>query len=297
MGWHNNYDETMGRNDHKKALVVGSNSFLARALSEQLVAKGHHVTGVYHSNKQHLLATVRQVPYSALDRLESDYDWVFIVAAYIPKKTDEHIEEKLQKTNIDLVVQLIQRFSKARIIFCSSVSVYGPSPGILKETSGLHPTTLYGKSKVTAEERVSESSSYAIVRFSSLFGCRMRPTTFLPLIIKDALSDARIRLFGTGARKQNYIAVVDAAKYLVKAAEAENNGVYLAVSEQSISNLEAAQVVQTLLPNTTIAFAGKDSAPSFFYDNTMTRKTLGIVDHIPFKNAIDILIECLKKEL
>ncbi|MDC7995702.1 NAD-dependent epimerase/dehydratase family protein [Altibacter sp. HG106] len=287
----------MERHGNKKALIIGSNSFLGRELSEQLLAEGHQVTGVYREGTENLEPSMSQVAYTELSHLKTNFDWVFLVAAYIPKKTDKEIKANLQKTNIDLVDQVIKTFSTTRIVFCSSVSVYEASAAVRDEKSALAPATAYGKSKLAGEQMVARCRSYAIVRFSSIFGCRMRPTTFLPRIALQALTEHHITLFGNGTRKQNYIAVADAAKYLIKAAKAENNGVYLAVSEQSVSNLKVAEVIQEALPDTTIKHTGTDTSPSFCYDNAATRKALGIVTHRSFKNAIDTLITCLKNEL
>lgn len=235
-------------------------------------------------------------PIEELEGLEGDYTHVFIISAYVPEKGDYSIEERLQKVNVELVSDILKKFPQAKVIHCSTVSVYGVSPDAITESSSIAPINPYGQSKSDAEDLVALHPNHAIVRFSSIYGPHMRTHTFLPQIIIRALEKGRIVVFGDGSRSQNYIAVEEAVDYLIKAANSEQNGVYLAVGQNSYANKDVAGMIADLIPNVTIAFEGSDPSPSFFYNNAWTRSVLGIDEVYSFQEELKKVIGWLEKK-
>jgi len=47
--------------NNQSILIIGSNSFLGRSLSEKISAKGNYVKGVYHKNKDNLYSKINHV--------------------------------------------------------------------------------------------------------------------------------------------------------------------------------------------------------------------------------------------
>jgi len=98
----------------KKALVIGANSFLGKAIIRRL-HPSTEVSGVYHQNADNLVPEIRNIPVSQLAQLKDEYDVVFIISAYIPGKneSDEQAEKLLQQVNVDLPAQICAQFAKA----------------------------------------------------------------------------------------------------------------------------------------------------------------------------------------
>ena len=279
-----------------KQLIIGSNSFLGRSLSKQLFKSGENVLGVFHKNTNRLFSKIKHQPISELQFLEDDFSTVYIISSYIPKTDDSNIESRLQKVNIDLVTQVQSQFKKAKLVFCSSVSVYGEQENVITEITPLSPISAYGKSKKIGEEIISNHKRYSIVRISSMYGKQMNLITFLPLIIKNAIDKKKITVFGEGKRLQNYIYVNDVTKILIKASKSSKNAVFLAVNKKSYSNLEIVNYVAKNLKNIKIEFTGKDSSKSYIYNNSYTMNELNLKRQKKISKGIKKVVQWMRKE-
>ncbi len=281
----------------KSNLIIGSNSFLGRILSEKLVVKGDLVLGVFNKNTTNLYHKIHHVPITKLEELKDTYDTVYIVSAFVPNSKSINIEDKLYEVNVKLVETICNKFKKAKIVYCSSVSVYKESNDVIKEKSKLEPSSKYGESKLKGEIRVKKHDKYSIVRIASMYGLNMKVETFLPLVIKNAIQKNEIVLYGDGERQQNYIHVSDVANYLIASANYHENGVFLATNSTSISNKKVSELIKSIMKNTRIIFKGLDNSKSYLYDNAFTNKTLNLTAEKKIQQEVKVLIEWMKKEL
>ncbi|WCO02516.1 NAD-dependent epimerase/dehydratase family protein [Psychroserpens ponticola] len=280
-----------------KHLIIGSNSFLGVALSKALHKSNETVLGVFHENKNNLFEEIDHIPITKLKNLNSDFNVVYIISAFVPDSKDKDIKQRLIDVNQELVARICHQFKNAKIVYCSSVSVYGATNGILKEKSDWSPESPYAESKRFGEKIVMKHDKYAIVRISSMYGINMKLSTFLPLVIKSAIKNNQIKLYGDGKREQNYIHVNDVANYLIAASRYSVNATFLAVSPISISNLEVAKTIKKVLKDINIIFEGEDNSKSYFYDNSVTNKKLEIRNRKEFKTEVKSIIEWMKKGL
>lgn len=280
----------------KKHLIIGSNSFLAKALIELLVFNNESVLGVYNKSTNNLSPKTNHIPISELSCLEDNFKTVYVISAFIPRESSLNVEKQLRDVNVKLVDTVCKQFKSAKIVYCSSVSVYKYIDEALHEESAVHPESLYGKSKLEGEHIVKTYPNYAIVRISSIYGKGMHLSTFLPKIIKSALESNQITIFGNGKRLQNYIHVNDVANYLMSAGNCSENNVFLATSKQSYSNIEIAECIQTILTSVQIVFKGEDHSKSFVYDNSRTNTILQTQPERPIKVELKNLIEWMKRE-
>lgn len=282
----------------KSHLIIGSNSFLGVAIAKALQKKNVVVLGVYHNNKNNLNSEIDHIPISSWNVLNDDFDVVYMVSAYVPKYDDtENIDDKLIEVNVNLVKTICDTFKSAKIVYCSSVSVYGNSTEIVSENSTVNPVSAYAKSKFEGEKIVRQQNRYAIVRISSMYGPQMNLSTFLPLIIQNALHAKSITLYGDGSRLQNYIHVDDVANYLVTASDYSENETFLATYSESFSNKAIADCIAGTLKDISIEFKGVDDSNSYLYNNEMTINNLRINCSIDLKKGLNQLIAWMKKEL
>lgn len=275
-----------------KHLVIGSNSFLGVELCKQLVKKEKEVIGGFNKNKENLLKGIKHFPIKDLLLMDFQPDIVYIVSAYVPKNSDINIKERLEKVNVNFVKQICNKYKSSKIVFCSSVSVYRTDGMEKNEKSLLSPETLYGKSKLKGEEIVSLHEKYSIVRISSMHGVLMKSLTILPIMIEKAIFDNEITIYGEGERKQNYISVKDVASILIKSSDLKlDNDNFLAVSKNSISNIELAKIIQQIIPKIKIKFKGIDNSKSYFYNNAYTREKLELGEFSCLEKDIKEILE------
>ncbi|GAA3621308.1 NAD-dependent epimerase/dehydratase family protein [Flavivirga jejuensis] len=279
----------------KSHIIIGSNSFLGSVLSKKIAMLGMDVLGVYHENIDNLYSKIAHIPITKLKDLEDHFDVVYIISAFIPNGTSVNIDNKLKAVNVDLVNDLCKQFKSAKIVFCSSVSVYKHTTKLITEKSVLESQSKYAESKLKGEAIVKQHDKYAIVRISSIYGVHMKVETFVPLVIKNAIIKNTITLFGDGKRKQNYIHVSDVANYLYSAAEYNGNDVFLATSKDELSNFEVVNFIKTYLPDIKINFKGIDNSKSYLYDNSFTNKTLKMLPEKVFKKEVLNCIEWIRK--
>lgn len=276
-------------------LVIGANSFLAKEIILRLY-KNNFVVGVYHEKTNNLVNGITNIKIEELQLLQDNFDVVFYISAYIPKKGEFENNNLLSEVNVELPEVICNKFKKARIIYASSVSVFGDNNGMLCENSALAPVTQYARSKVEGESIIRQHSNYGIIRISSMYGIGMKLDTFIPQIINMAIKNKRIKLFGIGERMQNYIHVSDVAEFFIGSSRQYINNAYLAVGVRSYSNSEIASIISSYLDNVDIKFEGDDFSNSFRYNAQFTYNSLGVIPKININDGISELIKWQQKE-
>ena len=113
-----------------------------------------------------------------------DIDLVIHLAAIVGYPAC-NAQPKLGKDiNYDATKKLVD-LCNVPIIFSSTGSNYGHVTNICSEETPLNPVTLYGKTKVKAEEVIKTNSDFIIYRFSTGFGLSLRPR--FDLLVNDFL--------------------------------------------------------------------------------------------------------------
>jgi UDP-glucose 4-epimerase len=283
------------------ALVVGCNGFLGRHLAARLVSDGYRVDGVVHRSRAEVPPTVRVVSIGVEGaageaKAESFYDVVFALAAIWPTgattEREPSFDERMVATNVRLIDTLHQRFPASRLVLASSVAVYGQAPGVRTERLLSEEPSRYGQTKIAAELLAGAHASFAVLRFTSLCGVGMAPTTFVPRVVRQARGVGRaITLFGDGSRRQDYLVVTDAVELLVRAAQSVENGVFLGARGVSVENRVIAAYVAERVAGCGLCFAGEDSSRSFDYDPRATWDTFGFAPRRTVFEAVDALLQ------
>lgn len=280
-----------------KVLITGINGFLATKFVEKY-KNVYEFYGIYHKslNNVDLDAFSKTVSNQDIQQLSDNFDYVLHLASYIPYKGMDTRAEKFIDTNIQLTIDIVKRFSSARIVFASSVSVYGETRSrTIHETSSYHQPTLYGLSKLAGETVLRNHNNFAIIRFSSLYGKGMTASTFLPIIVKRAVENKEIVLFGTGERKQDYFHIEDAADICHHAMFHNESTTFLGAHGKSYSNVEIATIIRKYLPDTIITFVGEDKSSSAEYDSNWSQMQLNFFPKINMQIGIKELIDDIKR--
>jgi nucleoside-diphosphate-sugar epimerase len=143
-------------------LLVGSAGFIGSHLSERLAEQGHHVRGFdlqvpaqQFGTTSTVAGDVRQV--EDLCNALPGIDTVIHLAAV--HFDFGHADQEYFDTNeggMRALLTAMSRFNVRRLIFISSIAVYGDYPGWADEETPPAPETAYGASKLAAETLVQQ---------------------------------------------------------------------------------------------------------------------------------------------
>jgi nucleoside-diphosphate-sugar epimerase len=274
-----------------KTLIVGVNGFLASKLAERL--KGNILVGLMHKNDFRVNRNIYSKIYNEINLLvkeEKYFNIIYLFGSYIPYGKFDNPDIEYVTNNIKLVIDLSLAFPTSRFIFSSSIAVYGqPCEEIIKLNTPFNNPSLYGLSKIAGEAIIKNFKSYAILRFSSIWGKGCNENTFIPRLIKQALDKKIITLYGDGSRKQNYIHYEDAIEMCLQVADLEENLVLLGVGTRNYTNLEIANAVAAYT-GALIQFINEDTSPKMAFEANSSFEKIG---YWPKKDIIKDFIELL----
>ena len=239
-------------------LVTGASGFLGRCLREFLESDSGSNPSLFDLDHPVL-------PDSGIGN-------IFHLAAMVAYGIGD--SKSLFESNVQLTEKLVSKYPDSRMVFASSVSVYGQQPGDLNETSLPGNSAPYGLSKLWAEQWVSSLNDYAILRFPSLYGPGMNPNTIIPRFFSQAMNKGIIEVWGDGSRHQFYLHASDASALMTCLMDSGKKGVFLGMGEKSFSNLELAEMIARIT-GAEIKHVGEDNSHSMKFNNSHTRKELG----------------------
>ena len=214
-------------------LVVGGAGYVGGGIVDKL-QENHQVT-VYDSliyenefrkNVNFIYGDIRD--YSKLNNLLKNYDAVVWLAALVGDGACSINPTLTYEINSESVKNLVSNF-KGKIIFFSTCSVYGAQEGVLNEESEVNPLSEYAKSKLVAEDILTNSDAI-IFRLGTLFGIgdefsRIRLDLVVNVLVTKALIDKKMSVFG-GEQWRPLLHVKDVANAVDHTIESSLKGVY-----------------------------------------------------------------------
>lgn len=126
------------------------------------------------------------------------------------------------------LLDLARRHRMRRFCFTSSISVYGSvGRGLITETTPLHPTSIYGASKIACEALVEGfAAEYGVdgvsLRISRVYGPYRRANCYLGDIIRDAAARRETEIPCEPDFAYHYVYVDDVAEALLAVLERPN---------------------------------------------------------------------------
>jgi UDP-glucose 4-epimerase len=143
----------------------------------------------------------------------------------------------------------------SRVVYASTIWVYGEHhDGVATEDSPIGtPRHLYTATKLAGEMYCRAYAElfgveHTILRFGIPYGPRARPAAVLPAFVAKAYAGEPLTIAGTGEQSRRFVYVEDLAGGVVAAlAPPARNRVYNLVSDESVTVLEIAQLVQELV--------------------------------------------------
>lgn len=189
--------------------------------------------------------------FAAAERKFSGVDVVVHMAA------ETHVDRSLEdparfvRTNVlgtQVVLQAALR-AKAKFVYISTDEVYGDVIGRFSEEGDpIKPSSPYSASKAGGEclARAYERTyglPVVVVRPSNNYGPYQFPEKFIPVVIRNALANEPIPLYGRGENSRDWLYVEDCAE-AIEALVGAPSGTYNVSTGRQVDN---AQVVQKIL--------------------------------------------------
>ena len=228
------------------ALVTGAAGFIGSHLSETLLDRGWHVTGLdcftdYYPRvmKERNLDGLRgrdrfhfiggSVQHADLATLLDAKTHVFHLAAQPGVRKSWGTDfDVYTENNIDATQRLLEACvgrPLQRFVYASSSSLYGDNVQIpMRENALPQPVSPYGVTKLAAEQLcylyfVNHGVPTTSLRYFTVYGPRQRPDMAFHRFIKASLEGTPITLYGDGEQTRDFTFVADAVAATIAAGE------------------------------------------------------------------------------
>ena len=251
-----------------KILITGGAGYLGSIMTPYLLGKGHEVTVLDNFLfRQNSLADCCQYDTFSIVRgdcrdadnikpLLKEADVIIPLAALVgaPMCNDDKLAaESVNHGAVKLLCDLAS--TDQRIIMPITNSGYGVGEEgkFCTEETPLRPITLYGRTKVAAEEAVLERDNSISFRLATVFGmaARMRLDLLVNDFVYRAVNDRALLIF-EGHFKRNYIHVRDIARVFEHAIDnfdtMKGKPYNAGLEEANLSTLELCAKIQEHLP-------------------------------------------------
>jgi nucleoside-diphosphate-sugar epimerase len=211
-----------------KILVTCGAGYIGSILVPRLLKEGHAVTvlDTFQAGDTQLASCCEYSSFEPIrgdardngliQKLMAKCDVVIPLAALVGAPLCKQDPIGATTTNRDAVISIVKNSSKDQIIlYPTTNSGYGIgiSGQFCTEETPLNPISLYGSTKVEAEQAVLENGNGVTLRLATVFG--MSPRMRLDLLVNDftwrAVNDRALVVF-EGHFKRNYIHLRDVAK-------------------------------------------------------------------------------------
>ena len=257
--------------DGLSVLVTGGAGYLGSIVVPALLAAGHRVTVLdnFMFGQSSLSAACADPAFSVvrgdarneatLAPLVKDADLVIPLAALVGAPMCDADTIGAVSTNRDAVLTLLKMLGQdQRVLMPITNSGYGVGEEgkHCTEDSPLKPISLYGNTKVEAEQAALERGNAISFRLATVFG--MAPRMRIDLLVNDfvyrAVHDRAVVLF-EGHFKRNYIHIRDVANTFlhgIENFEAMRDRPYnVGLSDANLSKVELCQRIQAQVPQFT----------------------------------------------
>lgn len=220
----------------KRVLITGASGFVGFHLIEKALQQEMEVFAAVRSSSkvEHLMSLpVKFINLNLSDKAvlkaqleENQFDYIIHGAGLTKAKTQQeydYVNASLSRSLAEASV--IASIPLKKFVFISSLAAQGPlnvSSGIIESDSPAHPVTAYGRSKLLAEEYLSqvESLPLVVLRPTAVYGPREQDI----YIIISSIAKGLEPYIGRREQKLSFIYVKDLADAVVLALQSEKIG-------------------------------------------------------------------------
>ncbi|MGB3830725.1 MAG: NAD(P)-dependent oxidoreductase [Mesorhizobium sp.] len=294
-------------------MVTGAGGLVGRAVAARLRARGDRVIGLDRTASGDSEERVVDCDLRDTHRLHQlahgqDLDTIIHCGAHSGPMVARDNPYDLVAVNVTGTANMLEvaRIHRVRrFVNCSSVSVYGSTKtGPVPEDTALHPSTVYGATKLAAEHLATayarEHGLDAVsLRLSWVYGPNRTTACLLRRMICDALEGRPTRVEWGADFYRQYIHADDAAAALAAAVDAPSvaRRVYNITGDNYQTLGETAELVRRVLPQADIDLApGRDPGDDVQhrFDISAARQDLGYVPAVALEDGIRSFADVLR---
>jgi UDP-glucose 4-epimerase len=173
---------------------------------------------------------------------------------------DAHSFDQVNHWGSAQLAYAISKSTVSRVIYLSSVSIYGDHPGPVDETSYANPHSFYGRSKLDGERQLAvleKSHKLYILRSGNVYG--YNPAYRVDAVVNRFLFNAnftgKITINGSGDQHRSFIHVEKVAHVICQILKKDiEPGIYNLVEHNQTIN-EIAETIQALYPRLDVIHA------------------------------------------
>jgi len=274
-----------------RVVVTGGSGFVGRSVVAALLARGQDVTIVDRAEHPGVPTVVGDltdpgVRDAALDG--GDVAGVVHLAAITSVLRSIDAPAETVRLNVDMTAQLLEGCRTRgidRFLMASTNAVVGDvGHARVDESAPLRPLTPYGATKAACEMLLSGyAGAYGMatcaLRFTNIYGPGMaRKDSFVPRLMRAALSGELISIYGDGLQRRDLVHVDDVVSALVSAWDRRYTRTAIIGAGESVTVLDLIEAVRTVtgcaLPTEHVpAKAGE--MPAVIVDVSRARAELG----------------------
>lgn len=288
-------------------LLTGSNGFIGGNVAAYLHQQGHYIVGLGRNDKPIVPSIVDE--YISCDlALDKVYSIPKLVRTPIEAVIHLAADMRNEPYGVEVIhancggtqrlLEMCEQASIPTFLQLSSLPVIGrPLLHPITEEHPVHPYTIYHITKYTEELLANYAYEYhnirtASFRISAPIGIGCNPNTIFPHLVRKALHNEGIVLYGKGTRQQNYVYVKDIARCLdISLYDKHVHGVYNLTSNLLFSNTALAEIcVSVLHSKSQIVYIGEDCADDYVWDASLN-KIMYDVGYLPTTKIEDVIIE------
>tara|TARA_B110000858_G_scaffold116989_1_gene133584 strand:+ start:1408 stop:2340 length:933 start_codon:yes stop_codon:yes gene_type:complete len=252
-----------------KILVTGGAGYIGSVLVPRLLSKNYAVTvldnflfnqvtltdSCKHDKFEIIRGDTRDT--SLLKNIIKRFDVIIPLAALVGAPMcdlDKLGAESINRNAIEEIVNIISKDQKILMPVTNSGYGIGEKDKFCDETSPLNPISLYGITKVKAEEAVLSRENSITFRLATVFGMssRMRTDLLVNDFVYRAVNDRTLVIF-EGHFKRNYIHIQDVANVFIHAINNFDNmkgkAFNVGLDEANLSKIELATIIKEHIPN------------------------------------------------
>ncbi len=235
----------------------------------------------YYNNFQFFKKDVTKE--EVVKKIVKKQNFIIPLAALVGAPLCEKFKKKTILTNVKSIEILLKNINKnQKIIYPTTNSGYGVGEKnkFCDETSPLKPVSLYGTTKVKAEELIIKNGNSICFRLATVFGYsyRMRTDLLVNNFVERAVKTKKLEIFEPNFRR-NYIHVkdiVDAFVFAINNFDKLKNNIYnLGLSSANITKIQLARKIKKYVKSLDIKVIKNQKDPDkrdYFVSNKKIEK-------------------------
>lgn len=301
-----------------KVLITGVAGLIGSHLSRYLLDKGYEVYGIDDLSGGYIefidIMRTRFYPESINDSERLDYlfdrvkpDVVYHLAAYAAEGLSPFIRNFNYTNNLLGSVNIINNCIKhnAKLVFTSSMAVYGAGEVPFKESQIPAPEDPYGIAKYAVEMDIKQAHEqfglrYSIVRPHNVIGIYQniwdKYRNVIGIWIRQALTGGAISVFGDGEQKRAFSDIKFCLEPLEKLINEGDGEVFNLGADKEYKIKDVAYMVQDLTGASIVYLEERHEVKNAYCNHDKAKELLNFKDETNLEETIKEMYEWAKDQ-